>query len=309
MMNKSDNNDAELPEFETAKVESSRIMFSAYELPQLLQSVMEWEREIAADVPELETPTGYFLKFNVNDNGGYMCSPVDSIVFANTGMDGIHFSLLTDFGSIRDLNEAPVICVSPMDFGNQVRIVAENIHDFFALCLLGHRDFLLNDFPTKEAYLQFLQRQQNQEHNEYLNITKWRQQQELVSELAIQRFQFQPIDDPFAYVSQLRAKRAAAHETMHSVHPWSEQEFTEDKLEELAAFAESAEKLALLAFIRDYQQQAFSDDRLTSRLHQRLEQLGFLREAQCLLHCMPSMQYSKQSSLNPTAITTHICYY
>jgi len=61
------------------------------------------------EVPYLEKPAGLFLGFSEKENGGYVCSPADSILFANTGMDGVHYSLLTDFGKAADLEQAPVI--------------------------------------------------------------------------------------------------------------------------------------------------------------------------------------------------------
>lgn len=83
-------------------------------------------------------PTSYFLQFDPLDNGCYYSSPADSIVFANTGMDGIHYSFLTDFGIHTNLEQAPIICVSPMDFDNCVRIVARNLYEFFELHFAGH---------------------------------------------------------------------------------------------------------------------------------------------------------------------------
>ncbi|TYP78263.1 hypothetical protein [Paenibacillus methanolicus] len=109
-----------------------------YIIPPLLDELMKWEKEIKPHVPYLETPTGYFLKFDPADNGGYQSSPVDAIVFANTGMDGTHYAFLTDFGAVTDLSEAPIICVDPMDFGNCTRIVANNINEFFALHFSDH---------------------------------------------------------------------------------------------------------------------------------------------------------------------------
>lgn len=172
-------------------------------IPDLLERLIAWQKDIAHEVPYLETPTGYFLNFDETDNGGYTCSPVDSIVFARTGYDGIHYSLLTDFGRVTNLSEAPVICVSPMDFGHCVRIVAENIKDFFALSLFGHDTFLLIDFPTKEAYMQHLREQQELKSTPYFDAELWTRQKKLVQEKAASAFSFPPIEDPFDYVQKV----------------------------------------------------------------------------------------------------------
>lgn len=108
-------------------------MTSNYKIPELLQDIMDWEQEIKHEVSYLETPTGYFLQFDPYDHGGYWSSPADAIVFANTGMDGIHYSFLTDFGYASDLSLASVIRVDPMDSGNYARIVASNIREFLLL--------------------------------------------------------------------------------------------------------------------------------------------------------------------------------
>lgn len=40
-------------------------------IPDLLKNIIKWQREITSEVPYLENPTGYFLQFNVEDNGRY----------------------------------------------------------------------------------------------------------------------------------------------------------------------------------------------------------------------------------------------
>ena len=43
----------------------------------------------------------------------YSITPIDVIPFAHTGGDGVHFGFLTDFGRVKNLNDAPIVCVSP----------------------------------------------------------------------------------------------------------------------------------------------------------------------------------------------------
>jgi hypothetical protein len=42
-------------------------------MSDLLNKIIKWQTEIAPQVPYLETPTGYFLQFELKDNGGYTC--------------------------------------------------------------------------------------------------------------------------------------------------------------------------------------------------------------------------------------------
>lgn len=273
-------------------------------IPDLLERLIAWQKDIAHEVPYLETPTGYFLNFDETDNGGYTCSPVDSIVFARTGYDGIHYSLLTDFGRVTNLSEAPVICVSPMDFGHCVRIVAENIKDFFALSLFGHDTFLLIDFPTKEAYMQHLREQQELKSTPYFDAELWTRQKKLVQEKAASAFSFPPIEDPFDYVQKVRAKRSAnivlrtsdslgvvpwnrtAEARQYVPHPWFREEIPECDLEQIEAFLNAAELETILAFIRDCQEQAVSKKGLIHLIHQQLLKRGFTAEAKCWLNSM-----------------------
>lgn len=56
-----------------------------FRMPSLLQEVIRWEQECAAHVPYLERPSGLFLGIEGDGNGYYLCSPIDSIRFADTG--------------------------------------------------------------------------------------------------------------------------------------------------------------------------------------------------------------------------------
>ena len=60
----------------------------------------------------------------------YYVTPCDVITFARTGMDGIHFGLLTDFGTVTNLEDAYVVYISPMDFGSAVFLAARNLKEF-----------------------------------------------------------------------------------------------------------------------------------------------------------------------------------
>jgi len=292
-------------------------MSASYRIPSLLEEMISWEKEIAAEVPYLETPTGYFLQFKENENGGYRCSPLDSIMFAGTGMDGIHFSLLTNFGSITDLQEAPVICVSPMDFGNCVRVVANNIYDFFHLSLMGYGSLIMNDYASKEDYIKHSQEQEQREDKDYFNEDKWYEQQMIVRSLAIRQFGFQPIKDPYELMMSARSKHAESillptadglgvpaalfaegkggtvvdaisTTQMNEIatHPWANEEIPMQEADQVLEYVKTAPLPALLAFTRDCQQQYIDDPRLISLLHDKLEQKGFKLEAIRLLHCM-----------------------
>lgn len=270
--------------------------------PSFLIEMIEWEKRIRSRVPYLENPTGLFLGIIGDGNGFYSCSPIDSIKFADTGMDGIHYSLLTDFGWVTNLEEAPVICVSPMDFGNCVRLVARNLHDFFALQLGGHDFLLLNEFSSRQHYMEALAKQQEDEHSEFFNHDKWKQERDLVWEMAQEHVHFPIMSDPYGYIEQLRAEREERiviptedrlgivsfdpDHNCYTSHPWQGTSIPYDELQQLKEFLHSAPHETKLAFIRDYQAQAIADTPSQLLICEELERMGMPLAARRLLHCM-----------------------
>ncbi len=61
----------------------------------------------------------------------YDCTPINSVPFAHTGVDGTHFSLLNE--SIGDTGEHPVVMTRPTSFGDENLIVGDSIWEFLSL--------------------------------------------------------------------------------------------------------------------------------------------------------------------------------
>ncbi|WP_145328713.1 hypothetical protein [Paenibacillus xylanexedens] len=279
-------------------------MTSTYKIPELLQDMMDWEQEIKREVPYLETPTGYFLQFDPYDHGGYLCSPADAIVFANTGMDGIHYSFLTDFGCASDLSLAPVIRVDPMDFGRYARVVASNIREFFALAFSGHEGLLLNEFESKQQYLNYvIEQAAGASESEYFDRKRWDQEKNKFRDLAMQRFDLQPIRDGYSYIQEARQIRRSevVIDTLDGLgvalrkdlvgdqkrakpHPWHEKEIPYDQEEQLKSYISGADQVGLFSLIRDSQAQGFDDPDVYRAMKDRLISFGLKMEAQKLMH-------------------------
>jgi hypothetical protein len=69
-------------------------------------------------------------------NRGYWCTPVNSLAFATTGGDGVHYSLLSVEGDITDFS--PIVMTVPMCDTPNV-IVGANLREFLALgCRFGY---------------------------------------------------------------------------------------------------------------------------------------------------------------------------
>lgn len=171
----------------------------------MLQRIVDWEKTVAHRLPEWTTASGLYLGVHGDGDGGYECTPERSITFARTGMDGIHYAWTADRDGDADLEEAPVICVSPMDFGNCVRPVARNIRDFFSLTFYGHDLLLLNDFESRASYEKAVRRQERENANSpYLR--EWGEEVRKLAHEARARFGLAPIADPYGYIRQLREK-------------------------------------------------------------------------------------------------------
>jgi hypothetical protein len=77
-------------------------------------------------------------------NGGYYCTPTNTLMFASTGMDGEHFSFIVRDDAID--SDSPIILTMPCnDDGNTNVVVAKDFRTF--LCLgLRHGFFALGEF-------------------------------------------------------------------------------------------------------------------------------------------------------------------
>lgn len=83
------------------------------------------------------------------ENGGYWCSPRNSLKFARTGGDGDHYSLLIKDGTIDE--SSPVVLTQPSEGMNIV--VGESLYDFLCFGMHGGYFSLLwkhADPPTVE---------------------------------------------------------------------------------------------------------------------------------------------------------------
>ncbi|MBT9395589.1 hypothetical protein KLP40_20655 [Hymenobacter sp. NST-14] len=84
------------------------------------------------------------------ENGDYPCTPTNTISFARTGGDGVHFSLLNARDETAD---GPIVMTVPMMDANLV--VAETVAEFFGIgCQTGWFELeqLAYDAPAALAY-------------------------------------------------------------------------------------------------------------------------------------------------------------
>ncbi|KRE39726.1 hypothetical protein [Paenibacillus sp. Soil522] len=243
-----------------------------YRTPLLLERIINWEREFACEVEYLEKPTGLFLGIDFNEKEGYFCTPIDSFSFARTGGDGLHYVLLTDFGLVKDLNEAPVIRISPMDT-ESIRLVAPNLSDFFSLHFFDEL-LLLNEYKSEEAYLESIREEEaNDLNSEWFDHDRWKREKAMVVNEVQEKFNLSPIPNAFQYLQDIRFER----QLQISIS-------TEDSLGILPLTPViSPDNEAMLASIRNLQFSACSNRVLVESHANELIQLGMTNEAESLL--------------------------
>lgn len=93
----------------------------------LIEALIEFEKELEANRHSLSFDLGLIMEQGRAPR--YMATPPDVIPFAHAGVDGIHYGFLTDFGLEKDLSQAPIVCVSPVDWTG-VWVVARHLQDF-----------------------------------------------------------------------------------------------------------------------------------------------------------------------------------
>ncbi|MGF7036201.1 hypothetical protein J2T17_007253 [Paenibacillus mucilaginosus] len=240
--------------------------------PKLLEEIIKWERDFSGEVEYLDNPIGLGLSMDFEDTEGYFCTPVDSLPFAWTGGDGIHYALLTDFGLIKDLNEAPVICISPMD-SERTRLVARNLYDFFSLHFFDEL-ILLSEFPSEEVYLECVRIEETKNLNsEYFDHDRFKREKMKVINEVQEQFNFAPIQNPIKYIQDIRLERSLRITTL-----------TDDSLGVMPfPSSDSHQKEAFLASIRNLQHSACVDQVVVERHAKELLQRGMTHEAESFL--------------------------
>ncbi len=118
------------------------------QLLEKLWSIAEIEaKRIGSDFYYVFDPIGLILRRPVVREN-YQATPDNSLAFATTGGDGVHYSLLDMGGEGGDLS--PVIMTVPMNFGQENLIVGSDLNEFLCLgCQVGY--FFLEQLTYDES--------------------------------------------------------------------------------------------------------------------------------------------------------------
>ncbi len=130
------------------------------------------------------------LGFNMNGEFEYYyCTPKNAEIIASSGVDGIHFCTVKQFGEM-------IFAVSPMNLGDCVHPVARSFEDLLRLLL----------HCSDVAALEQCYAWDEEQYKAFLIDCPPTQKQQAVSDEIKSKFGLEPIVDSFAYVKELQAE-------------------------------------------------------------------------------------------------------
>jgi|GEM_PF-2355777 len=269
-----------ISEAEAAKAESYKeaphAHYGFYEVPASIRLLYELEEKLGR---AMDLELGLIMN---KSNFQYRCTPPDFITFAHSGMDGIHYGFLTDFGAAKDLENAYIAVASPMDFDHELWIVARNIRDFIRI-VCTDRSVLLNHFGSSEAYITH-----NNQHKEEESLERMAAARQM-----LQTFQLSRVEDLAKYMKELDEERGrsvryrtldtigVAAGDMDNAHSLQEAPYNAENEAELIAALDSGDRYIRLAAVRDIQFRKLipDDKRLLRKCVKALDELGLVHEA------------------------------
>lgn len=237
-------------------------MHPTYKMPKLYNQLKTLEKKLQKEGYSLFDQFGLLLSEDVTH---YQVTPLDVIPFGSIGVDGIHYGLLTDFGKIQGIEEAFIVLIAPMDFGDQHKIVARNFREFLNLAWTTGNAIDVANFKlvkTEDDYARMLS---NFEESHKEMDDDYKRETSHVLKRIREDFQVQPIENIYKYieieVKEAREKQIVLStldglgvvgvEGAHSKFEISEDEVVD--VEQLKAYLATSSRESKLAFIRDVQ--------------------------------------------------------
>jgi len=175
--------------------------FGKYDVPPTLKTLINLEKELGNSEHFYDGMHFYLSLTDIR----YFNTPSDVIVFGSIGADGIHYGFLTDYGSVSELEEAPIVCVCPMDFEQPTRIIAKNLREFLRINCTDDSLFY-NNFANEESYLAFKEAQEVDNVLHPLSELKLSNQARIKSFLE-ENIEMPIIDYPYRYIQTIRLQR------------------------------------------------------------------------------------------------------
>lgn len=265
-------------------------------LPPTLKRLKSFDEVLHRDGKSLDEYMGLHW---IDDTKAYQQTPLDVLPFMGTGVDGIHIGLLTDFGKVTDLEQAFIVSISPMDFENEVKLLARNAKEFIDYLYSDEELLFLFNGSMLESIDDYQIMKQNAEKDASTETDFYRVRKEVAAKLQ-EVMGCVDIANVYEYIQKtVTASRStqvvlptmdglgiAATENIADHSPLFPLTRNEDPaLEEIMTFFVSAPKESKLALIRDVQFTGlvFEDPELKAFLIEELKEMGCCKEAERLV--------------------------
>jgi hypothetical protein len=129
--------------------------------------------------------------------GKYFCTPEEAIVFAHSGVDGIHYCIIPKEDD-DNLEKSPVYVINPMDSDHYVDLIGRNLIDFLSLIVSckGTTEFECANYMTKDKFVKYI--------NEYIEsireVDEFNQQVEEAIKVIKNTFNISQINDVYDHL-------------------------------------------------------------------------------------------------------------
>lgn len=176
--------------------------FGKYDIPPTLQILLDIKNKVGYESFDRA------LHFNTSlDNFRYFNTPMDVVIFGTIGVDGIHYGFLTDFSQCESLEDAPIVCVSPMDFDRPTCIIANNLREFLALNL-DDSELFYNYFKNEEDYLNTQKRWAEEwSRSPYQPTEAEKQTEKEIRKMLLDRIDLPTINNPYQHIKKVEQER------------------------------------------------------------------------------------------------------
>lgn len=135
------------------------------------------------------------------DSEGYFCTPVEAIIFAWSGTDGIHYCVIPKEND-ETLEDSPVYVINPSESEIYVEIAAKNLIDFLRIVISCKDAAVLGSigYISEDNFNEFI----NQSWNDLLqNPDLNKKVEEIIAKLK-EEFNITEIDEVYKHIQETR---------------------------------------------------------------------------------------------------------
>lgn len=130
----------------------------------------------------------------------YFCTPLNAVVFAHLGIDGIHYCIIKGEDEIEN---SPVYVVSPMMPEHYVELVGRNIIDFLSL-VVSCKDASALEYISYASEYEF-EKYIDEVNNQQLDDSDYNDRVEMAVNKFKNEFGLQSIDDVYCHVNETKS--------------------------------------------------------------------------------------------------------